>query len=128
MTSTASLTLSKLPVAPTNLAANIPQVNRIVVGRICPPACRVYPAQVPDVMKNKAVSYRKEEEQEQEEEQEKEEEENVIFSDRGYFFLDAAVYSASLSSLAECELPAENTLLRNSLWPMALGCFMFSHH
>jgi len=52
-------TLSNLPVAPTDLAADIPQVDRVVVGRICPPACRVDPAQVPDVVMNKTGSYRK---------------------------------------------------------------------
>lgn len=55
----ARLTLSDLPVAPTDLAADVPQVDGVVVGRICPPACRVDPAQVPDVVMNKTGSYRK---------------------------------------------------------------------
>lgn len=55
----ARLTLSNLPVAPTDLAADIPQVNGTVVGRVCPPACRVDPAQVPDIVMNKTGSYRK---------------------------------------------------------------------
>lgn len=51
-------TPSSLPVALTNLAANIPQVHGAVVGRIRPPACRVDTAQVPDVVMNETGSYR----------------------------------------------------------------------
>lgn len=53
------VTLSDIPLAPTNLAADVPQVNGVVVGRICPPACRVDPAQVPDIVMNKTGCYRK---------------------------------------------------------------------
>lgn len=69
----ARLTLCNLPVAPTDLAADVPQVDGVVVGRICPPACRVDPAQVPDVVMNKTGSYRTK----------KEKEENGAFSDGG---------------------------------------------
>lgn len=59
MTNPARLTPSKLPVAPTDLAADVPQVDGVVVGRICPPPGRVDPAQVPDVVMNKTVSFGK---------------------------------------------------------------------
>lgn len=91
----ARLTLSDLPVAPTDLAADVPQVDGVVVGRICPPACRVDPAQVPDVVMNKTGSYRKKEE-------------NGPFSDGDYFYLFLMllyILLLCLASLAECELP-----------------------
>lgn len=90
------LTLSDLPVAPTDLAADVPQVDGVVVGRICPPACRVDPAQVPDVVMNKTGSYRKKKE------------ENDSFSDGSYFYLFLMllyILLLCLVSLAECELP-----------------------